>query len=72
MSIKHGYLANIRDSVTLVRANGGNESQASPSSEEFAANKDIMLPLFDKAKDEGMGIMLVLIGAVVSAAASFI
>ncbi len=71
LTIKHHYLANIVSVISLV-SNDYQQSQCGGSVEDYAQNSEYVNSLLSKATDEGLGLVLILVGTVTSAFGSYI
>jgi hypothetical protein len=71
LTIKHNYLMNIGSVTSLISAEY-EESQCGPPSIDLARDRQYMNTLFSKATDEGIGLVLIVLGAVLSAFGSVI
>lgn len=66
LTIKHHYLSNIQNVGTLV-ASDYQDSECGPPASEMASNKRYVESLISKATDEGIGLVLILIGTLLNA-----
>lgn len=61
LTIKHSYLSNIRDLNSLI-SSSFKEAECTPSAKEMAENPDTMRILYSRATDEGLGLILIVVG----------
>lgn len=66
LTIKHHYLSNIVSVITLISSDY-QESQYGGSVEDYAKNEKYVNALLSKATDEGLGLVLILLGTVINA-----
>jgi hypothetical protein len=71
LTIKHHYLANIVSLLDLAKSNH-QEAECSPGAEQLVKDPDYVSSLLVKATDEGIGLLLILIGTSLNAFGSFI
>lgn len=71
LTIKHSYLFHISSTRNLI-SRDYSESQCGPSIEEVAQNTPYMNQLYSKATDEGLGLIVILVGTLISSFGSYI
>lgn len=72
LTIKNHYLKSLKSIGDLYDGHYEGEPQCSPTRDKFLEREDVRVDLINKATDEGVGIILVLVGSVFSAFGSLI
>jgi hypothetical protein len=71
LTIKHHYLSHIVSIPSLISASH-KQSRFSASPEAYAQNDEYVNNVISKASDEGLGLVLILLGTAINAYGSFI